>query len=295
MSSYIKGIVFPCLCFFVCLFYLSAEPARVFYVDAAAPRAGQKGTAERPFISLDQAIEAVHSYAYRLKTKKKQDIETVIIYIRSNLYAEDGLLLTVPVTLKGINNPIISFGDNAGFVVEKTVLTIEGCALKRKERNTEPRTVPIIYGSQSTVVLHGVSVNAEEGGETLIMRNSRFTCADTSFWSQQSAQAVLLRADQSTVSAERCSFSAFGLGALCFLLSDTECRLKEIQCRLMPHYTGRLAEMTRSRFEAEKLECSYSSPLFTDMDAALIADKSSTVRLPEDVQFKGFIQPLIRQ
>ena len=290
----------PLFCFFVYLLFsvslFAAENGLVLYVDAAARTSAEKGTSNSPFVSLEQAVAAVNDRINRQEVPVKNGKPApVSVFLRSDVYVEEAVFLTVPIKIIGENNPVITFGENAGFVVERTSLDIKECSIRRSERFTEPRTVPILYGSNASVMLNKVRITIKEGGDAVILRDSRMTCTDTSFTSEQSAQAVLVRAKKSTVSALRSTFSASGLMVLCFDFVKTQCTLTDTICNLAAHYTGRLAELTGSTIKVRKLQCSYTSPLFEMMDAAVIADKSSKAELPESVELTGFTEVLIRR
>lgn len=290
----------PLLFFFVYfLFSLSlfaAENGLALYVDVAARTSVEKGTVDSPFVSLEQAVAAVHNRINRRGAPVKNGkAKPVSVFLRSDVYVEEAVFLTVPIKIIGENNPVITFGENAGFVVERTSLEITGCSVKRSERFTEPRTVPVLYGSKASIALNKVAIDVREGGDAVILRNSRMTCTDTSFTSEQSAQAVLVRAKKSTVSALRSTFSASGLMVLCFDFVKTQCTLTDTVCNLAALYTGRLAELIGSTVKARKLQCSYTSPLFEAMDAAVIADNASKAELPESVELTGFEEALVRR
>ena len=69
----------------------------------------------------------------------------------------------------------------------------------------------------------------------------------------------------------------------------------DIGCNLAVQYTGRLAELTDSSVQMRKVRCSYTSPLFEMMDAAVIADNASKAELPESVELIGFAEALVRR
>ena len=266
------------------------------YVDVAARTSVEKGTVDSPFVSLEQAVAAVHNRINRRGAPVKNGkAKPVSVFLRSDVYVEEAVFLTVPIKIIGENNPVITFGENAGFVVERTSLEITGCSVKRSERFTEPRTVPVLYGSKASIVLNKVAITVNEGGDAVILRNSRITCTDTSLTSEQHAQAVLIRAEKSSLSAIRSTFSASGLVALCFDFVKTQGTLTDIGCNLAVQYTGRLAELTDSSVQMRKVRCSYTSPLFDMMDAAVIADNASKAELPESVELTGFAEVLVRR
>ena len=290
----------PLLLFFVYfLFSLSlfaTENGLVLYVDVAARTFVEKGTVDSPFVSLEQAVAAVYDRINRQETPVKNGKPApVSVFLRSDVYVEEAVFLTVPIKIIGENNPVITFGENAGFVVERTSLEIKGCLINRSERFTEPRTVPVLYGSHAAITLNGVSVTVKEGGDAVILRDSRLTCIDTSFRSEQSMQAVLIRAEKSSVSSLRSTFTASGLMALCFNFVKTDSTLTDTVCNLTAHYTGRLADLTGSTVKVRKLQCSYTSPLFEMMDAAVIVDNASKAELPESVELTGFAEALVRR
>ncbi|UTC58297.1 hypothetical protein ABK01_08495 [Treponema sp. OMZ 305] len=290
----------PLFCFFIyflcSLSLFAAKNGLAIYVDATAKTTAERGTSDSPFGSLEQAVAAAYDRINRQEAPVKNGKPApVSVFLRSNVYVEEALFLTIPIKIISENAPVITFGENAGFVVERTSLEIKGCSVKRSERFTEPRTVPVVYGSNASVTLNKVSITVKEGGDAVILRDSRITCTDTSFTSEQSAQAVLVRAKKSTVSALRSTFSASGLMVLCFDFVKTQCTLTDTVCNLAAHYTGRLAELTGSTVKMRKLQCSYTSPLFEMMDAAIIADNASKAELPESVEFTGFEEALVRR
>lgn len=287
-------------CSFAYLFFslslFAAESGVVLYVDATVKTSTQKGTSDNPFLSLEQAVATIYNRLNRQEAPMENGEPAAIsVFLRSGVYVEEAVFLTVPIKIIGENTPVITFGENAGFVVDRTALEIQGCSVKRAERFTEPRTVPILYGSNASITLNSVSITVQEGGDAVILRDSRMTCTDTSVTSNQSAQAVLVRAKKSTVSALRSTFSASGLMALCFDFVETQCTLTDTVCNLAARYTGRLAELTGSTVKVQKLQCSYTSPLFESMDAAIIADNASKTELSESVELTGFTEALVRR
>lgn len=267
-----------------------------FYVNAGTRKMPQRGTSEYPFGSLEQAVSAMYDHIHNSSDFVQGDeLQPVSIFISSNMYIEEALLLTVPVRIHGVGNPTLTFGENAGFIVQEAFLEINGCSIKRTEQFTEPRTVPILYGMRSTIMLNRVSIDVEEGGDTVILRESRLFCTDSHFTSVQTAQATLMHIDKGSLWAVRSTFSAKGLMALCFDFSNTYCYLSQTHCILLPRYTGRVASLIDSEFQAYDLYCSYASPLFNAIDAAIIADTSSVVDVQEPQKRNGFLQTVIRK
>ena len=290
----------PLFCFFIyflcSLSLFAAKNGLAIYVDATAKTTAERGTSDSPFGSLEQAVAAAYDRINRQEAPVKNGKPApVSVFLRSNVYVEEALFLTVPIKIISENAPVITFGENAGFVVEHTSLEITGCSVKRSERFTEPRTVPVLYGSKASIALNKVAITVNEGGDAVILRNSRMTCTDTSLTSEQHAQAVLIRAEKSSLSAIRSTFSASGLVALCFDFVKTQGTLTDIGCNLAVQYTGRLAELTDSSVQMRKVRCSYTSPLFDMMDAAVIADNASKAELPESVELTGCAEALVRR
>ena len=286
------------VCLFVYfLFSLSlfAADGLAFYVNAAAKNSRANGSSNAPFNTLEQAVAAAREYLNRQVPVKNGEPAYVSIFLRSNVYVEEAVFLTVPISINSENNSTITFGENAGFVVERTSLEIKGCLINRSERFTEPRIVPVLYGSHAAVTLNGVSVTVKEGGDAVILRDSRLTCIDTSFRSEQSMQAVLIRAEKSSVSSLRSTFTASGLMALCFNFVKTDSTLTDTVCNLAAHYTGRLAELTGSAVQMRKMRCSYTSPVFEMMDSAVLADNASKVEEQGDFELTGFTKALVRK
>lgn len=83
--------------------------------------------------------------------------------------------------------------------------------------------------------------------------------------------------------------------ALCFDFIKTQCSLKDTVCNLSPRYTGRVAELIGSTVKAQKIQCSYTSPLFEMMDAAILADSASKLEPTEAFELTGFAETLVRR
>ena len=282
------------ICFFVSVFSLSAADALTFYVDSTVKNTHQTGTEESPFSSVAQAVDAGYK-AKRGKGTVQTSSKPVSIIVRSNVYIDEALLITFPLKISGVDNPTIRFGDNAGFVAARTTLEISGCTLTRTEYFTEPRTVPILYSSRSTIKLNGVSLTVKEGGDAVILRGGQLTCTDTAMTSEQNAQAVLVRAQQSTITVSGSTFSAAGLAALCFDLKNTRAVFTKTTCAVQPQYTGTIAELKNSRIKLQEMQCSYSSPIFELGDAAFAADATSKLEGEDALSLSGFAEVLIEK
>lgn len=282
------------ICFFVPIFSLSAADALTFYVDSTVKKARQTGSEESPFSSVAQAVDAGYK-AKRGKGGVQISSKPVSIILCSDVYIDEALLITFPLKISGIENPTIRFGDNAGFVAARTTLEINGCTLTRSEYFTEPRTVPILYSSRSTIKLNGVSLTVKEGGDAVILRGGQFTCTDTVMTSEQNAQAVLVRAQQSTITVSDSTFFAAGLAALCFDLKNTRAAFTKTTCTVLPQYTGTIAELKNSRIKLQEMQCSYSSPVFELGDAAFAADATSKLEGEDALSLFGFSEVLIEK
>jgi hypothetical protein len=280
--------------FFVFVFFLFAADGLTFYVDSTVKNTHQTGTESSPFSSVAQAVDAGYK-AKRGKGSVQTSSKPVVIVLRSDAYIDEALLITFPLKISGIENPTIRFGDNAGFVAARTTLEISGCTLTRSEYFAEPRTVPILYSSRSTIKLNGVLLTVKEGGDAVILRGGQFVCTDTAIISEQNAQAVLVRAQQSTITASGCTFSAAGLTALCFDLKNTRAVFTKTSCTVLPHYTGTIAELIKSRIKFEEVQCSYSSPIFELSDAAFTADVASKLEGAESLSLSGFAEMLVEK
>lgn len=225
--------------------------------------------------------------------RKRQRTETAkeptVIHIDSDLKEEEAVFLAVPVKIIGKNNPRIVFGDNAGFIIDHTSLEIENCRISRTEKPTEPRTVPIIYGSDGTVTLSSVNISVREGSEAVILRNSTFSCRDTKLASVQTAPALLIRADKSVLEVDRSVCTAQGKTAVLFSLTDSSCSLMHTNCTVMSEYAGRIAVLRHSTIQADALTCTNKAPADELSDAAFIADTQSKVELIAQPELHGFV------
>ncbi|MGP1455005.1 MAG: hypothetical protein ACTTJ7_04485 [Treponema sp.] len=280
----------------ILIYFLAALSAftdggpRSVYVDAKGNSSGN-GSKQKPFTSLEQAITHLIT---KESPEKNQPFSTTVIYVQSSMEVKDLLLLTIPVKIIGMNNAVLSFIENTGFFVYNTQLAIEDCRIIRKERKTEPRTVPLIYGSQSTIHLNNVVIESNEGGEMVILRNSNLFCKTTVFDTVQNAQALLLRAEKSTIETANTTFICKGVFACIFSFREVECTLQDTYCTVLAENSGIVAELVQSRMKCQELHCVYTpskqrtKALSQKALAAVKADAVSEVTFIPNCDFKGF-------
>ena len=282
--------------FLAALSAFTDDAPRSVYVDAKGKSSGN-GSKQNPFPSLEQAITHLIT---KEPPEKHRPSNPTVIYVQSAMNVRDLLLLTIPVKIIGVNNAVLSFIENTGFFVYNTQLGIENCRIIRKERKTEPRTVPLIYGSQSTIHLNNVVRESKEGGETVILRNSNLFCKTTVFDTVQDAQALLLRAEKSTIEAINSTFICKGVFACIFSLREVECTLRDTYCTVLAENSGTIADLVQSRMKCQDLHCVYTplqqktKTLSQKALAAVKTDAASEVTFIPNCDFKGFINTVYK-
>lgn len=282
--------------FFAALSAFTDGATRSVYVNAKGKSSGN-GSKQKPFTSLEQAITHLIT---KEPPEKNRPSGSPIIYVQSSTNVQDLLLLTIPIKIIGMNNAVLSFIENTGFFVYNTQLDIENCRIIRKERKTEPRTVPLIYGSQSTIHLNNVVIESKEGGETVILRNSNLSCKTTVFDTDQDAQALLLRAEKSTIEAINSTFICKGVFACIFSLREVECTLRDTYCTVLAENSGTVADLVQSRMKCQELHCVYTpsqqktNALNQRALAAVKTDAVSEVTFIPNCDFKGFTNAVYR-
>ena len=100
------------VCLFVYfLFSLSlfAADGLAFYVNAAAKNSRANGSSNAPFNTLEQAVAAAREYLNRQVPVKNGVPAYVSIFLRSNVYVENAVFLTVPISINGENNSTITY------------------------------------------------------------------------------------------------------------------------------------------------------------------------------------------
>lgn len=224
------------------------------------------------------------------KQQQAKTAEATVIHIDSNLREDEAVFLAAPVKIIGKNNPLIVFGDNAGFIIDHTAFELENCRISRTEKPTEPRTVPIIYGSDGIITIRSVDISVREGSEAIILRNSTFSCRDTKLMSVQTAPALLIRAYNSTLSLTDSVCTAEGKTAHLFSLTDSSCSLMHIDCTVMCEYAGSIAVLRHSNIKADALIGVCKTSTGEVSDTAFAADAQSTVDFAAQPELHGFAQ-----
>ncbi len=286
MSFLKKTFLFiGCLCLCAADFYASSPFS--IHVDTQSRVRGD-GSVEKPFQSFSHAVVALEKYSHRTKSTKNST--PVCVYIHANTFINELVLLTVPIKIIGRNNPTISFAENTGIFAQNTVVKIEDCRIRRSEKFTEPRTVPLIYGSNSRITLNNVIIDAQEGGDAVILRKSTLMSKQSWIESSQHSLALLLRAEASQLTLINTYLYAEGVFGLIFSLTNTRCTVKDTECRLICENAGKIAELYHSQFTADGLKCKYESPLPQEEKDAVTADQESTVVFQHEPELNGFVK-----
>ncbi len=278
-------VIIGCLCLCITDFYASS--AFSIHVNTTRRSRGN-GSAERPFCSFSKAINALEKYTYSHHNKKNS--KPVTIYIHADTSIKELLLITIPVKLIGVDKPVISFSENTGIFAQNTVLKIENCRITRSEEFTEPRTVPIIYGSKSQITLDNAVINTQEGGDVIILRNSSFFCKKSTVESTQHSQSLLIRAEQSKVTVIDSELNAKAVFGILFSLKNTKSTVKNCRSNLICQTAGKIAELRQSTLTLKTFECAYQSALPEEEKDAFETDDRSQINFQNEPVLTGFIK-----
>ncbi|MGP1594617.1 MAG: hypothetical protein ACTTH8_05165 [Treponema sp.] len=262
-----------------------------FHVDAQSARSREKGTESAPFKTLEDAVDSLTRLYHKgiLKNKK------LSIYLHSNIRADEAVLLSIPVTIVGLDGAVLTFGDNAGFVVYNTDVQLEALHIRRSEYYAEPRSVPLLYAVKGSVTLQTAELHGIEGGDVVILHNASLFCKNSVMRSSQSAQSVIISAKNSRMIVENTQLFSLGLTAAAFLLLESECTLVQVQCELTPEHGGYAAVLKNTRFEATDCTFSCAKGRSIAEQTAISCDADSQVVLHTPPVLSGFVQTVVRE
>ncbi|MGP1576751.1 MAG: hypothetical protein ACTTH7_04555 [Treponema sp.] len=267
---------------------LSCEEGLSFHVNAQSKRHKEQGTKAAPFKTLRHAVDSLTRLYHKGALKDKK----LSIYLHSDLYEEEAVLLSIPITIAGMGETVLTFGDNAGFVVYNAAVQFEALHIQRSEYYAEPRTVPLLYAAGGSIALQKTVVQSIEGGEVIMLHNASFICKNSRIRSSQSAQSIVISGKNSTIIVENTQLFSLGLTATAILLVESECSLAHVYCELVPQHGGQAAVLKNTQLEAA--DCTFVCVKGRSIAAqtAIFCDAASHAVLHTPPVLSGFAQAI---
>jgi len=196
------------------------------------------GTKKAPFSKIEDA------FTY-LSGLKKKDIKATI-YITGNFTSKNVYVITMPTRIVGFNayksettekkaSSYISFEKNAGFVVISSHLFIEKCSISRKEFIGEPRSVPVLYSSNSYISIKNVSLTAKEGGSIFRFIESNVNMDTVIINSNQNGYCNIIETIKSKLKIKNIHFNCNGRFVVSIVSEDSSLNMENIRCSILSH------------------------------------------------------------
>lgn len=244
------------------------------YVDSERGQAIGNGSSSKPFAQIQQAFDFI-------KRKKDTAFAKKIwtIYVNGNFTIEEPIFISDKIELKG-KNAIFNFKTNAGFVLDNAKVSLSNITFKRNEHEDEPRTVPVIYASNSILNMRDLDFEIKNGGTvisllhtTALFENSTMTCSQKKYsecFLLKNAEAVI-RNVQITLECN----SAVALNCIDSLCDLTNCTItitSAIACRALECVRTNIA---LRNFTAVRLPDEYNTDacIFSDSNSEITKDK----------------------
>ena len=270
---------------------LFCEECAVFHVDARSKQRIERGTESAPFKTLRGAVDFVTRLYHKGRLQNKKNV----LYLHSDLYEDEAVLLSIPITIDGMDGQVLTFGDNAGFVVYNAAVQFKAITVRRSEYYAEPRSVPLLYVAGGSVTLQAAVLQGIEGGEVIMLHNTSFVCNDSEIRSSQAAQSVVITAKNSRITLENTRLFSLGLTTTALLLVESECSLAQVYCELAPEHGGHAAILKNTRFEATDCTFSCAKGRSITEQVAISYDAASQVALHTPPELSGFAHAIVQE
>ncbi|PIE98327.1 MAG: hypothetical protein CR988_03260 [Treponema sp.] len=256
------------------------------YVNPVSGNRKGTGNINRPFLSIEDALAYIQELAGK---EKDPDILPVwTIYLSGKTKISEPLLVTNNVQIKGQDNAKIELADNVGFVAENCILKIANCSITRKESENEPREVPVIYASNSSVGLTDSDITSKNGGAIINLFNSHLESSNSSITSTQKHRCTVMNLNKSSAVIDSTKITAHGNSVVIISTISSKLKINSFDCVLYPKCVSRVIEGWNSKIEVSNFSCSRMPQDAFNFDTCIWYDANSSFRMTEPVSINGF-------
>lgn len=247
------------------------------------------GSRQAPF----KSIEAAFTHLNGLKQKNIK----ATIYITGSFTSKNVYVITIPTRIVGLNeaktaqdkkaSSYISFEKNAGFVVTSSKFFLEKCTISRKEFVDEPRSVPILYSSNSFISLNNVTITAKEGGRVFRFIESSVLMDSLIINSNQNGLCNIIKAIKSNLKIKGTHFNCNGRFVIAIDSNASILSAENLHCNINAHL---YAVVVKANNDSLNIQNSFFSVQgkYTKKDEAIIYDPKTRLETKE-IELKGFI------
>lgn len=198
------------------------------------------GTKKAPFKRIEDAFT-------HLNGLKKKDIKATI-HITGSFASKNVYVVTIPTRIVGLDDykleaesktySHISFEKNAGFVVTSSKLFIEKCSISRREFVGEPRSVPILYSSNSFISMKNVSITAKEGGSLFRFIESSVSIDASIVNSNQNGFCNIIETIKSKLKINDVHFNCNGRFVVTIDSVYSSINMQNVHCNILTHLSA---------------------------------------------------------
>ncbi|MGP1438111.1 MAG: hypothetical protein ACTTKH_03465 [Treponema sp.] len=247
------------------------------------------GSKKAPFKTIEDAFTYLSGAKKKLKTIK------ALIYIKGSFKAKNVYIITIPTKIVGLDNPAvkdatsnINFEKNAGFVVTSSHLFIEKCSISRKEFIDEPRSVPVLYSSNSLVKMKNITITAKEGGTLFRFIESNAQIEASILNSNQNGYCNMIEAIKSDVAIKDTTFNCKGRFVVAIDSSNSFLNIEAIQCNILAHLFAIALKANDGEINIQNSTL-IAEGKYIQADEAITHNKKAKINI-KDIKLKGFVK-----
>ena len=249
------------------------------------------GSKKAPFKTIEDA------FTY-LSGLNKKEIK-VIIYVTGNFTSKNVYVITVPTKIVGLDDyrggapgkrasSYIGFEKNAGFVVTSSKLFIEKCTISRREFVNEPRSVPILYSSNSTINIKNITLSAKEGGSLFKFIESSVSMDTVILNSNQNGYCNIIEAIKSNLKIKAVRFNCKGRFVVSINSTDSSLNIENVHCNINAHLFAIVLKINSGEVNIENSFFNAEGK-YTMLDEAITYWDKAKINI-KDLKLKGFMR-----
>ncbi len=248
------------------------------------------GSRKAPFKSIEAAFT-------HLNGLKEKDIKATI-HITGSFTSKNVYVITFPTKIVGVDDgktsydkkvsSHISFEKNAGFVVASSKLFIEKCTISRREFADEPRSVPVLYSSNSFINIKNVTLTAKEGGtvfrfiESDVMMDSLIVNSN-----QNGYYCNVLKTTKSNLKIKDVYLNCNGRFVLAIDSNASFLSAERLHCNINAHISANVLKTNAGSVNIQN-SFFYAEGKDFKKDVAIIYDAKTKLET-KDIELKGFV------
>ena len=249
------------------------------------------GTKKAPFKTIEDAFT-------HLSGLKKKDIKATI-HITGSFTSKNVYVITMPTKIVGFDDhknediekkasSYITFEKNAGFVVASSHLFMEKCSISRREFIGEPRSVPVLYSSNSYINMKNVNLTVKEGGSIFRFIESNVNMQAMVINSNQNGYCNMIETIKSKLKIKDVKFNCNGRFVVSIDSSASFVDMDAINCNIQAHLFAIVLKANDGEANIKNSIFSVEGKYVTS-DEAIIYSNQTKLDV-KDLELKGFMR-----